>query len=236
MERHVLVIFPHPDDESFATGGTIALHTQAGVPVTYVCATRGEMGRNMGMPIIATRESMPALREKELREACRILGIRDLRFLGIRDKTVEFVDPAVLDRQLEEIIREIQPSLVITYHPEYSVHPDHMALGAAVVRALRAIPAAVRPKLYLRAFGSKVEELGEPDVVVDCSSVLSIKMAAIQAHRSQSAASLADLEARMAKDPKVREEAMKQRSEECYWIYRFDDDQTAGIPKAMGNS
>lgn len=236
MERHVLVVFPHPDDESFATGGTIARYTQAGVPVTYVCATRGELGRNMGMPIIATRESMPALREQELREACRILGIQDLRFLGIRDKTVEFVDPAALAGQLEAIIREIQPSLVITYHPQYSVHPDHMALGAAVVRAAAAIPPAQRPKVYLRAFGSNIGELGEPDLVVDCSSVLPIKMAAIRAHRSQSAASLADLEAQMAKDPKAREEAMKRRSEESYWIHRFDDGGPAGTPKAMGNS
>ncbi|HEY8347586.1 MAG TPA: bacillithiol biosynthesis deacetylase BshB2 [Symbiobacteriaceae bacterium] len=224
MERHVLVIFPHPDDESFAAGGTIALHTRAGVPVTYVCATRGEQGRNMGMPIIATRESMPVLREQELREACRILGIRDLRLLGYRDKTLEFVDPEELAGRLEAIIREVRPSLLITYHPQCSVHPDHMALGAAAVRAAAKLPPGERPKVYLRAFGSNVGELGEPDVVVDVTSVLDVKMAAIAAHRSQSSAMLADLERRMKEDPALREQVMRDRSQERYWMYRFGDE------------
>lgn len=218
MERHVLVVFPHPDDETFATGGTIARFVREGVPVTYVCATRGEQGRNMGMPIIATRESMPLLREKELREACRILGIQDLRLLGLRDKTVEFVEPEALAGRIRAIIEELQPSLVITYHPQYSVHPDHMALGAAVVRAVAAMPAAQRPKVHLVAFGTRVSELGEPDLVVDCRDVLPIKLAAIAAHRSQSAASNADME----RDPARREQEMKRLSEEKYWVQRFD--------------
>ncbi|MDB5084113.1 MAG: bacillithiol biosynthesis deacetylase BshB2, partial [Bacilli bacterium] len=60
MERHVLVVLPHPDDESFGTAGAIALYTQAGIPVTYVCGTLGEMGRNMGRPFFANRETLPA--------------------------------------------------------------------------------------------------------------------------------------------------------------------------------
>lgn len=50
-ERHVLVIFPHPDDEAFGVSGTISLHIDNGTPVTYACLTLGEMGRNMGNPL-----------------------------------------------------------------------------------------------------------------------------------------------------------------------------------------
>ena len=49
-ERHVLVIFPHPDDETFSSAGTIASYIDAGVPVTYACLTLGQMGRNLGNP------------------------------------------------------------------------------------------------------------------------------------------------------------------------------------------
>ena len=45
MERHVLVVLPHPDDETFGAGGVIAFYTKQGVPVTYVCATLGQMGQ-----------------------------------------------------------------------------------------------------------------------------------------------------------------------------------------------
>ena len=47
-ERHVLVIFPHPDDETFSSAGTIASYIEKGIPVTYACLTLGQMGRNLG--------------------------------------------------------------------------------------------------------------------------------------------------------------------------------------------
>lgn len=219
MERHILVSMPHPDDETFACGATIALHAQAGVPVTYVCGTKGEMGRNMGKPPFATRESLPALREKELREACRILGITDLRFLGIRDKTVEFIDPELLADRLLAIIQEVKPSLILTYHPEYSVHPDHMAMAAATIRAVAKLPPAERPAIHTRAFGKASAVLGEPDLVVDGTPVLETKFAAIRAHRSQSEGMLTKAEA----DPAAREQMERERALERYWFWRFDD-------------
>lgn len=218
MQRHLLVIMPHPDDETFAVGGTIALHAKEGVPVTYFCGTKGEMGRNMGKPAFATRETLPALREKELREACRILGITNLRFLGIRDKTTEFLVPEELATRLKQMIAEIKPSLIITYHPQFSVHPDHMALGAATVRAVELMDPAERPPVHTRAFGKAAAVLGEPDLVVDVSSVLDIKMEAVRAHRSQSE----NMFAKASADPAFRERMERDRSVERYFIWNFD--------------
>ena len=217
MKEHLLVIMPHPDDETFAVGGTIALYAQRGVPVTYVCGTRGEMGRRMGRPPFATRESLPGLREKELREACRILGITDLRFLGLWDKTVEFEDPEALAARLKAIIEEIRPSLIITYHPDYSVHPDHMALGRATVRAVAQLPPDRRPPVHTRAFGKASAVLGEPDLVVDVRPVWETKLAAIRAHRSQSALVLAD------DDPEAQERLRRDRTQEAYYVWKFED-------------
>ncbi|MBK3956939.1 PIG-L family deacetylase, partial [Staphylococcus haemolyticus] len=52
-ERHVLMIFPHPDDETFSSAGTIASYIDNGIPVTYACLTLGQMGRNLGNPPFA---------------------------------------------------------------------------------------------------------------------------------------------------------------------------------------
>ncbi len=217
MERHLLVVMPHPDDETLASGGTIALHAKEGTPVTYLCGTLGEMGRNMGKPPFATRESLPALREKELREACRELGITDLRLMGLRDKLIEFLDQEELARRIKAVIEEVRPSLIITYHPTHSVHPDHMSLGAATVRAVEMLPPEQRPTVHCRAFGKDVEELGEPDVTVDISAVLDRKMAAARAHRSQTQGMME----RMQKDPEMRKRLEVDRSIEKYWIWRF---------------
>ena len=49
MKRHILVVLPHPDDEAFGLAGTLAKHIDQGVPVTYICLTLGEMGRNLAI-------------------------------------------------------------------------------------------------------------------------------------------------------------------------------------------
>lgn len=51
-ERHVLIVFPHPDDESYCVAGTILAYTQRNVPLTYVCLTLGEMGRAMEIRLL----------------------------------------------------------------------------------------------------------------------------------------------------------------------------------------
>ncbi|QSO48969.1 bacillithiol biosynthesis deacetylase BshB2 [Alicyclobacillus mengziensis] len=219
MERHVLAVYPHPDDESFGKAGTLALYTKSGTPVTLICGTLGQMGRNMGKPFFANRETLPALREQELRDACEVLGIKDLRLLRLRDKTLEFEDPDTLADHIEKVIREVKPSLVITYYPRHGVHPDHNAMAAATVRAIERLGAEERPVLW----GSPVtknarEELGPPDVVNDVSRVLETKFAAIRAHKSQSQAMLQGFEQRMQTDPEFKAEYIRNMSQESYWI------------------
>lgn len=218
-ERHVLVIFPHPDDEAFGVSGTISLHIDNGTPVTYACLTLGEMGRNMGNPPFATRETLPKIRKEELEEAARVLGIQDLRMLGYRDKTVEFEDEEMLANRLGAIIGETNPSLVITFYPGYAVHPDHDATGAAVIRAVRELPADKRPKVHCVAFSNNCEEeIGQADVVNDVSAVIDRKIAAIKAHASQTQLMAANMEESIKnQDPEVLARMYKER----FWTYKI---------------
>ncbi|MCA1040184.1 bacillithiol biosynthesis deacetylase BshB2 [Bacillus infantis] len=218
-ERHVLVIFPHPDDEAFGVSGTIASHVNSGTPVTYACLTLGQMGRNLGNPPFATRESLPLIRRKELKEAARVLGIQDLRMLGYRDKTIEFEDEKLLTDHLFSIVEEVNPSLVISFYPGYSVHPDHDATGAAVVRALERLPEQDRPKLHCVAFSNNcVDELGEADILNDVSAVVDQKLAAIKAHLSQTQLMAAQTEEKLKnKDPQATAWIQNER----FWTYKF---------------
>ncbi|MBG9588327.1 bacillithiol biosynthesis deacetylase BshB2 [Cytobacillus firmus] len=218
-ERHVLVIFPHPDDEAFGVSGTISLHIDNGTPVTYACLTLGEMGRNMGNPPFATRETLPKIRKEELEEAARVLGIQDLRMLGYRDKTVEFEDEVMLANRLGAIIGETNPSLIITFYPGYAVHPDHDATGAAVIRAVRELPADKRPKVHCVAFSNNCEEeIGQADVVNDVSAVIDRKIAAIKAHASQTQLMAANMEESIKnQDPEVLARMYKER----FWTYKI---------------
>ncbi|MGG3892809.1 bacillithiol biosynthesis deacetylase BshB2 [Geobacillus stearothermophilus] len=215
-ERHVLVVFPHPDDEAFGVSGTIAQHVQSGTPVTYACLTLGEMGRNMGVPPFANRETLPLIRKQELEEACRVLGIRDLRLLGYRDKTVEFEDENELADRIAAIVAETNPSLVITFYPGYSVHPDHDACGAAVISALTRWPKEERPTVHCVAFAKNCEQdLGQPDVIRDVSPVIETKLAAIRTHRSQTEG--------LMQAASKRGDALAWLKTERFWTYRWDD-------------
>lgn len=197
-ERHVLVVYPHPDDEAFSVAGTLRLFHNMGVPVTYACLTLGEMGRNLGNPPFATRESLPEIRRKELVEACEAMGIGDLRMMGLRDKTVEFEDDEKMIKLVNDLIVELNPSLIFTFLPGFAVHPDHEATGRAVVEAVRRIDKQYRPRILACAFANDtIEKNGEPDVTVEIQSVKADKLRALKAHASQTAWMMQDAEKRV---------------------------------------
>ncbi|AWB43888.1 bacillithiol biosynthesis deacetylase BshB2 [Paenibacillus sp. CAA11] len=217
MERRILVVLPHPDDESFGAAGTLAMHISQGTPVTYACLTLGEMGRNMGIPPFANRVTLPEIRKEELKASCQAIGIQDLRMLGFHDKMVEFEDKEVLDGRIADLLEELQPSLVLTFYPGYSVHPDHDACGAAVIRAISRLPEERRPVVHCMAFSKNCEqEIGKPDVFKDVKPYLKQKLASIQAHRSQFQA--AEL---LGKNTLSDQELQKRFGTERFWTYKF---------------
>ncbi|MDQ0178370.1 bacillithiol biosynthesis deacetylase BshB2 [Bacillus chungangensis] len=222
-ERHVLVVFPHPDDEAFGVSGTISAHIKNGTPVTYACLTLGEMGRNLGNPPFTTREGLPKIRKKELQAAAAVMGIKDLRMMGYRDKTIEFESDEKLADMVFALLEELHPSLVISFYPGYSVHPDHEATARAVIRAIRRLPLESRPKLHCVAFSNHHEdEIGPPDIINDVSAVSEQKLGAMKAHISQTVWMLKELEEKLAKqDP----EAIRWLHYERFWTYNWDHDK-----------
>jgi N-acetylglucosamine malate deacetylase 2 len=222
MEQHVLVVFPHPDDETFGCGGTLARFAKSGVPVTYVCGTLGQMGRNMGNPFFANRESLPNIREAELEEACQAIGIQRVIKLGLRDKTIEFEDPEMLIGKIDAILREIQPTLVITHYPGYAVHPDHNALGEATIRAISRLPLQERPIVYAHAFSRDCQDiLGPADIVNDISDLSEVKLAAVRAHKSQSQLFISRISKGKTKEDSSKNSFSHMLQRESFWTYHF---------------
>lgn len=144
----LLAMFPHPDDETFTAAGLLAAAVERGRPVTLICATRGESGES-SLPGLDDPERLGEVRESELREAMRHLGVEGVRVLAYRDSGMEgspeanhprsFVRAPVetVASELAAIIREIRPEIVLTYGPDgvYG-HPDHLHLHHAARRAV----------------------------------------------------------------------------------------------------
>ncbi|TMN23778.1 bacillithiol biosynthesis deacetylase BshB2 [Lentibacillus cibarius] len=221
MEKHVVVIFPHPDDESFGAAGTITAFREQGVPVTYLCGTLGEMGRNMGSPPFANRETLPVIRKEELINACEKLDI-NLRMLGYRDKTMEFEDKREVANHLKRHLDELQPSLVITHFPEHAVHPDHNAMGAAAIEAIRLMEPENRPVVWAHAITNNyIEELGQPDIHNDVSPYFEQKMEAVLAHKSQASGILGKFQESASLSADVMEAAKERLGVEQFYVWKF---------------
>lgn len=222
MEKHVVIIYPHPDDESFGAAGTALKFRAQGVPVTYLCGTLGEMGRNMGKPNIANRESLPEIRKQELINACNVLDI-NLEMLGYRDKTIEFEDRNEMALNLKGYLEKIQPSLVITHYPEHAVHPDHNALGAAAIEAVRLMDKESRPVVWAQAITNDYEEvIGAPDMVNDISAYFDKKIEAIYSHASQASGVLSQFKDPDQLDDEIKQEIEKRFSFERFFIWDFE--------------
>ena len=147
MERSMLVIFAHPDDEAFGTGGTLAKYASVGVRTTLVCATRGEVGE-ISDPDLATPDTLPSVREQELLCSAETLGLEKVIFLGYRDSgmigTQDNEHPDAFMQANEEevidklvgIIRRVKPQIVLTFEPNGGYgHPDHIAIHNHTVSA-----------------------------------------------------------------------------------------------------
>jgi LmbE family N-acetylglucosaminyl deacetylase len=141
----LLAVFAHPDDESLVAGGALARYAAEGWRTALVCATRGEWGP-ISDESLADYETLGETRERELREACAMLGVSWLRFLDLEDGRVADLDADEEEAALEKLaraIRELRPQIIITFGPDglYG-HADHIAVGrlATGARALAGDP------------------------------------------------------------------------------------------------
>lgn len=194
MAKQILLIFAHPDDESFTLGGTIAKYTDQGVNITLVVATKGEAGQTAGF---CQKEELGLFREQELMYAAKVLGITEVIFLGYPDKEVSIAPPLEIVGSLVSIIRTRHPQVVITFGADGSSgHQDHRAIHHFTKAAVRLAkePAAPEwgkpyalPRLCYVQSGwrlTKEERLGM-DYTVSIAPWAERKWEAILEHRTQ---------------------------------------------------
>ena len=149
----LLVVRPHPDDESSATGGLLAYYHARGVQTGVVICTGGEEGEihDPALDPVADRPHLRAIREQELRHACAILGVAELRMLGYRDSGMPGTPanqhrdafaqaaPGEAVGRLVRIIRGLRPRVVVTEPPGGSyAHPDHVMCHQVSLEAFHA--------------------------------------------------------------------------------------------------
>ncbi len=213
-QKTALVIVAHPDDAEFGCGGTAAAWAAEGWEVTFViCTDASGGGADDASDVSAdARRTITETRKAEQRAATRILGVHDVVFLDHPDgRIVPSID---LRRDIVRLLRTVKPTRLVCQSPdrswdgEYRIgryHPDHLAVGTAVISAM--YPASQNswdfPELLAEGLlPHKVRELyvmGAPTInfAVDITASWDTKVEGLRAHASQLAPQFDEIIARV---------------------------------------
>ena len=178
MNRNILVIAAHPDDELLGCGGTVALHTKNGDHVTSVIVCEGESLR-YGAGAVGQAEHM--------RAAAKTLGVDDVRLLGFADQQLDKHTLTEIITPLEKIVAETKPTIVYCQFGG-DINRDHQLLFKAALVALRPTVPEIET-VYAFDTASSTEwafpRTFTADTWVDITSTLDTKLAAMACYESE---------------------------------------------------
>jgi LmbE family N-acetylglucosaminyl deacetylase len=193
LARRVLVVAPHPDDETLGCGGLIARLVASGSVVHTVFLTDG--GASHRASRTWPRHRLAALREHEASEALAALSAGDSprTFLRLSDAAMPpegSTEWLAARDTFADIVANLQPDLAILpwRRDPHCDHRDGWRLAHEAIRRGGAEPQILEYAIWLA-------ELGAPDdfprsgevreVRVDIEAAVAAKRSAIAAHRSQ---------------------------------------------------
>ncbi len=190
-----MVVIAHADDAEYGCAGAVAKLCADGWDMTYVLCTDGSKGSSDRE--ISEKELSEARREEQI-AAGKVLGLKDVAFLGYPDS---YLEPTLsLRKDIAREIRRHKPDVVICQYPLRTLdggwgvgHPDHLAAGEAALSAV--FPTArdhmTFPELLDEGFEPhKVAEVWimghpEPDVFIDVTDHMETAVKALAEHKSQ---------------------------------------------------
>jgi len=190
-------IFPHPDDESFLTGGSIAYCAhELGAEVSLYTLTRGESSRH-ARRLGITPDELARRRSVEVVEAARILGITRFFQGDYPDGGLRDIEPQIIERDIEEKILFLRPHVLLTFDVQGgSGHPDHIVTHHIVKRvfvrlrneitSLQRLAYTVLPQVRIATWPRKVFGVEEHRIhaILHVARHYQTERAAIHAHRS----------------------------------------------------
>jgi LmbE family N-acetylglucosaminyl deacetylase len=141
MNKSILIIAAHSDDEVLGCGGTIARHVDEGDIVNVIFISDG-----VGSRTNLTQKSLFD-RENAALNAKNILGISNIKYLGFPDNKLDSIPILEIIKELEIAINIFQPNIIYTHHYG-DLNVDHRLTHQAVLTACRPFPESLITKIY----------------------------------------------------------------------------------------
>lgn len=180
--KKIVVIAPHPDDETLGAGGAITRFVSEGAAVSILFVSGH-------LPPLYEQSAFDKTKA-EARKACKIMGVQDFSFLEIPATTVRDTPVAELNNQIKNYIGSRKPDFVLIPFPDR--HIDHRVIFDACMVATRPVgpyfPRLVAAyetlsETHWNAVG--IEAAFQPDFFIDVEQFFDIKKLALSAYQSQ---------------------------------------------------
>lgn len=192
--KTIVCIFAHPDDEAFGPGGTIAQLAREN-DVYVICATKGEAGK-----CEPNRETpLEHQRAEELQASARVLGVKEVFFLGFRDGELCNNKYHELAEKIEEVLNRLRPEEIMTFELlGVSGHIDHITISMVssfVFERLEFIKKIwyfcisqemVQKHEHYFIYIPPGYKLSEVNLINDVTDAWDLKLQAMREHKSQS--------------------------------------------------
>mgnify|MGYP001305725398 CR=1 FL=1 len=181
MNKKVLIVAAHADDELLGCGGTIARHVATGDDVQVVFMADGGQSRGVD------EKNQLEHRNRARDEAMRILGVSQCHAFDFPDNRMDSLPLLNVVQQLEKIIERVQPTRIISHHYG-DLNVDHRVTHQAVMTACRPVPeSSVKEILGFEVLSSTDWATPHihpfiPNLFVDISEYISVKVEAAKAY------------------------------------------------------
>lgn len=191
----LMFVFAHPDDDVFGPAGSL-IKMARDYDIYFVCATRGEQGQNV---LKGKHPSIEHIRESEARASSRVIGAKDIHFLGFKDGALSNNLYHQISDEIERLILKYQPEVLMTWEPQgVTGHVDHIVMSLVCHYIFYRSSCIKRLMLYCLSEYQTVQFLEnyfiyrppgykrrDIDLVYDISDVWDKKIEAIECHKSQ---------------------------------------------------
>ncbi|MCW3986032.1 MAG: PIG-L family deacetylase [Candidatus Bathyarchaeota archaeon] len=196
-KEKIIVFAPHPDDETWGCGGTIAKRISEGYEVTIVVITDGRyaFSKVLGINSDPTPDELKEIRKEEVKRATRILGVPEekLVFLDFEDGKLERNEMEAQEKVIE-ILRENPASVEVYFPYERDYHLDHRVTNRIVRKSIKKL--GLHAMIYQYSIAQKYGRIGplidiflnlfrHNMIRVDISEFLPLKEAAVKEFKSE---------------------------------------------------
>ena len=189
MNKVILVIAAHPDDEVLGCGATIGKHVLQGDEVYCLMLGEGITSRYNERGD-ASGEKLKQLKS-EAKQAAQILGVKEVSFKDFPDNRFDTIPLLDIVKAVENFVSKLQPDVIYTHHGG-DLNIDHQIVHRAVLTAARPVKGCPVKEIYAFEVPSSTEwafhqfePAFRPNVFVDITETLETKVQAMQLYESE---------------------------------------------------